>query len=146
MPFTASVPVVVESPLSAAEARARLAAALGAAEALALRGSVAGNVVELRRPHPRPRRRMPALRGRLEARPDGGSRVVGTVAPDFGMLLPAVLAFVSFVIGWRARVPILTLLGLAGGLLSWRAFRRSARVEADAITVALRSLLGAPRA
>jgi hypothetical protein len=139
VPFTASVPVAVDSPLPVAELRALLAARL--ADHAALRGAVAGATVEVRRVHPRPKRRPPSLLARLEPRPDGGSRVVGTVAPDFGMLLPAVLAFVSFVIGWRARVPILTLLGLAGGLLSWRAFRRSARVEADAIAKELGALL-----
>ena len=139
MAFTAAVPVAVDSPLPVAEARALLAARLGAHAAL--RGQVAGSLVEVRRVHPRPNRRSPALRARLEPRPEGGSRVVGTVAPDFGMLLPAVVAFVAFVFGMRAKIPILTLLGLVGGFVSWRAFRRSARVEADAIAKELGALL-----
>jgi hypothetical protein len=149
----ASVPVVVESPLPPGEVRARLVASLDEHAAalggygtgrLPFHGRVEGDTLYLRRVHVRARRGTPPLRARLEPRPGGGTRLVGTVAPDFMMLAPAVLAFVALVIGTQARIPVVAIAGLVGGFLSWRAFRRSARVEADAIRRALQPLLQGP--
>lgn len=147
-----AVPLCIDSPLAPDAARAALAASLDAMAAelrghgtgrLPLFGRVTGDAVVLARVQARANRYAPTLRGRLEPRPGGGTRLVAAVAPMYGDLtLPLFGATMVAIAAW-ARVPWLALVGLVVVVLGAHAFWRAPAHEAERLRRVLEPLLQA---
>ena len=151
MPTPFAVPVVIDSPLAASEARAALAAGLDAGAAalggygtgpLPFYGHVSDESIVIQRVHRQARRVTPPLRGRLEA-DSGGSRLSARVEADVTQLMLLALATLILVGGLWTRWPMLAALGAAGVALAWWLARRSAMAEAAAMRAVLLPMLRA---
>ena len=148
--------LVINTPLTPPEVRARLAAALdrgargGTGGALRpLRGTVGLATFALRRVVRRGEVLLPEFRGRIEPR-SGGARLTGMVSLDAPSVLGlAVAALAAFVAGagaltgvfMGARVELLPLVPLGAVVLAWALAVRRVTAEARRLRRLVRALL-----
>jgi len=148
-------PLVIDTPLAPAQARARLAAAVdpgargGSGEVLRpLCGSVGLATFALRRASQCRSVLLPVFRGRIEPWA-GGARITGMVSLEPPpVLVLAIAALIAFGVGaealQRAPVELLSLTPLGAVVLAWILAVRSVTSEARRLRLRIEMLLAPP--